>query len=76
MELKIAGLMCNLPAEKMIAQQDALDEAVHEELSVPDNINPVMTLSFMPLAVIPKLKITDKGLVDVEKNAFVSNELD
>ncbi len=76
MELKIAGLMCNLPAEKMIAQQDALDEAVHEELSVPDNVNPVMTLSFMPLAVIPKLKITDKGLVDVEKNAFVSNELD
>lgn len=76
MELKIAGLMCNLPAEKMIAQQDALDEAVHEELGVPDNVNPVMTLSFMPLAVIPKLKITDKGLVDVEKNAFVSNELD
>lgn len=76
MELKIAGLMCNLPAEKMIAQQDALDEAVHEELGVPDNVNPVMTLSFMPLVVIPKLKITDKGLVDVEKNAFVSNELD
>ncbi|WP_270650471.1 adenine deaminase [Ligilactobacillus salivarius] len=76
MELKIAGLMYNLPAEKMIAQQDALDEAVHEELGVPDNVNPVMTLSFMPLAVIPKLKITDKGLVDVEKNAFVSNELD
>lgn len=76
MELKIAGLLCNLPAEKMIAQQDALDEAVHEELGVPDNVNPVMTLSFMPLAVIPKLKITDKGLVDVEKNAFVSNELD
>lgn len=76
MELKIAGLMCNLPAEKMIAQQDALDEAVHEELGVPDNVNPVMTLSFMPLAVIPKLKITDKGLVDVEKNVFVSNELD
>lgn len=76
MELKIAGLMCNLPAEKMIAQQDALDETVHEELGVPDNVNPVMTLSFMPLAVIPKLKVTDKGLVDVEKNAFVSNELD
>ena len=76
MELKIAGLMCNLPAKKMIAQQDALDEAVHEELGVPDNVNPVMTLSFMPLAVIPKLKITDKGLVDVEKNAFVSNELE
>jgi adenine deaminase len=26
-----------------------------------------MTLSFMALPVIPKLKITDKGLVDVER---------
>ena len=29
--------------------------------------NPFMTLSFLPLAVIPKLRITDRGLVDVEK---------
>ncbi|RKX53990.1 MAG: hypothetical protein DRP30_03325, partial [Thermotoga sp.] len=31
----------------------------------------VMTLSFVQLAVIPKLKITDKGLVDVENQRFV-----
>ena len=30
-----------------------------------------MTLSFMALPVIPKLKITDKGLVDVERFAPV-----
>ncbi len=32
---------------------------------------PFLTLSFMSLPVIPKLKITDKGLVDVEKFDFV-----
>ena len=31
-----------------------------------------MTLSFMALPVIPSLKITDKGLFDVEKFDFVS----
>jgi len=34
--------------------------------------SPLMTLSFMALPVIPSLKITDKGLVDVEKFEKVS----
>jgi len=34
--------------------------------------DPVMTLSFMALPVIPSLKLTDRGLVDVEKFAHVS----
>ncbi|MBL7137031.1 MAG: hypothetical protein ISS81_10670, partial [Candidatus Marinimicrobia bacterium] len=34
--------------------------------------NPFMTLSFLALPVIPELKITDKGLVDVNKFDFVS----
>jgi len=33
--------------------------------------NPFMTLSFMSLPVIPELKITDKGLVDVNQFKFV-----
>lgn len=35
-------------------------------------VNPLMTLSFLALPVIPYLKITDKGLVDVEKFNYVS----
>jgi adenine deaminase len=31
---------------------------------------PFMTLSFMPLLVIPQLKISDKGLFDVETFEF------
>jgi adenine deaminase len=47
-----------------------LHEIVKKEngTAVPD---PFMTLAFMSLAVIPKLKITDKGLVDIDKFAFV-----
>ncbi len=30
-----------------------------------------MTLSFLALPVIPSLKLTDRGLVDVEKFSFV-----
>ena len=32
---------------------------------------PFMTLSFMALPVIPKLKLSDKGLFDAEKFTFV-----
>ncbi len=34
--------------------------------------DPFMTLAFMALPVIPKLKITDFGLIDVEKFKVVS----
>jgi adenine deaminase len=33
--------------------------------------DPFMALSFLALPVIPELKITDKGLVDVTENRFV-----
>ena len=33
-----------------------------------------MTLCFMSLPVIPQIKITDMGLVDVEKFEFISVE--
>ena len=34
--------------------------------------SPFMTLSFMSLLVIPKLKISAKGLFDVEKMKFIN----
>ncbi len=38
--------------------------------------SPLMTLSFMALPVIPSLKITDRGLVDVDKFEKVSLYVD
>ncbi|MEE5988522.1 adenine deaminase [Ligilactobacillus equi] len=75
MPLPIAGLMSNLSAPEVIAQQDLVDQLAHEELGIPAEINPIMTLSFMPLAVIPSLKITDQGLVDVNQLEFVPLEV-
>ncbi|MBL1055133.1 adenine deaminase C-terminal domain-containing protein [Ligilactobacillus agilis] len=51
-----------------------IDAFAHSKLQIPTKINPVMTLSFMPLSVIPELKITDMGLVDVNNFKFVPLE--
>ncbi len=62
--LPYGGLVSPLPAAELVEQLRKLD-AVAEELGcVLDH--PFMTLSFLSLSVIPSLKLTDQGLVDVE----------
>jgi adenine deaminase len=63
--LPIAGLMSDRSLEEVDSIMTRNLKAAREIGCVLDN--PFMTLSFLPLAVIPKLKITDRGLVDVEK---------
>ena len=46
------------------------------ELGIHENIDPFMTLCFMSLPVIPEIKITDLGLFELAKFAFVPIELD
>lgn len=76
MALPIAGLMSDQPAEKVVAAQNQINQTAHQELGIPENIDPVMSLSFLPLAVIPKLKLTDEGLFDVANGRFVTLEVD
>ena len=65
LSLPIAGLMSDQGAAIVVERLRAFEEVfTREGLS---NRTPLMTLSFMALPVIPKLKITDKGLVDVER---------
>jgi len=67
--LPVAGLMSDQPVEVVRFQMDNLTRAARSlGTSLPD---PLMTLSFLPLEVIPALKLTDQGLVDVEQFAFV-----
>ena len=67
--LPIAGLMSDQPLEVVRAQVDRVTEAVRAlGCPLPD---PLMTLSFLALPVIPTLKLTDKGLVDVNRFDFV-----
>ncbi len=65
LELPIAGLMSNKPLEFVSARTKDLVTACHS-LGVPLS-DPLMTLSFLALPVIPQLKLTDLGLVDVQK---------
>nr|BBH90936.1 adenine deaminase [Thermosporothrix sp. COM3] len=62
--LPLGGLVSPLPASKLVAQLRALDEVAAAYGCVPEH--PCMTLSFLSLSVIPSLKLTDQGLIDVE----------
>jgi len=67
--LPIAGLMSDRSLEEVRDQVEALTEAAHSlGCTLPD---PLMTTSFLSLPVIPSLKLTDKGLVDVNRFDFV-----
>jgi adenine deaminase len=67
--LPVAGLMSDEPADAVVASLDHLHAVVRELGSTL--AAPFMTLSFIALSVIPALKITDQGLVDVERFALV-----
>jgi adenine deaminase len=72
--LPIAGLMSDQPIERVREQMDYLEAAVRE-LGC-DLHAPFMALSFLALPVIPDLKLTDRGLVDVRKFDFVPVAVD
>ena len=62
--LPYGGLVSPLPANELVQQLHALDEASAELGCKLEH--PCMTLSFLSLSVIPSLKLTDQGLIDVE----------
>ncbi len=68
--LPLAGLMSKEPME-IIRDQVAAAIAAAHQLGSPLH-DPFMGMSFMALEVIPSLKLTDLGLVDVDKFEFTS----
>lgn len=67
--LPIAGLMSQASIAQVNLRLEALQRAAKTlGCKIPD---PFMALSFLSLPVIPELKITDKGLVDVNQFTFV-----
>jgi len=68
--LPYGGLVSPLPATELVQQLHALDMATIELGCTLDH--PCMTLSFLSLSVIPSLKLTDQGLIDVESFRLVS----
>jgi adenine deaminase len=68
--LPVGGLMSDAPVEAVAREYDALLAAARSiGASLAD---PFMAMSFMALEVIPSLKLTEQGLVDVERFGFVS----
>jgi adenine deaminase len=67
--LPIAGLMSDQSLPTVRRQMDELVR-VAKNLGSPLH-DPLMTLGFLALEVIPSLKLTDQGLVDVEQFDFV-----
>ncbi len=67
--LPIAGLMSKEPLETLVKQLKSTKKAASKLGCVLEE--PFMMLSFLALPVIPELKLTDKGLVDVNKFEIV-----
>jgi len=70
--LPFAGLISVETAETVSSQMENLTQAAREMGIILDN--PFLTLSFLTLPVIPELKLTDKGLVDVSEFRIISLE--
>jgi adenine deaminase len=67
--LEIGGLMTHAPVEKVSEKYVELTR-IAQQMGCSLNA-PFMTLAFMALPVIPKLKITDQGLFDVTQFKYV-----
>ena len=67
--LPIAGLMNDLPVEQMADLVSKLSEAWKEMGCVINS--PYMTMALIPLACLPELRLTNRGLVDCRTFRFV-----
>ncbi len=71
LELPIAGLMSDKPVEEVNKILKDMLTIAYKNLNVNKEIEPFMTLSFLALPVIPEIKVTDMGLVDVTNFKFI-----
>lgn len=74
MPLPVGGIMSDQSGEWVNEHLSSIHETAHRELGISGDVEPVMTLCFMSLPVIPELKLTDMGLFDVTQFKFISLE--
>ena len=75
MALPIAGIMSDKSGEFVKNKLAEIHEKAHRELKINPDVEPVMTLTFMALPVIPEIKLTDRGLFDYETFNFLPLEV-
>jgi adenine deaminase len=76
MPMVVGGIMSDQTGEWVSEKLKQIHETAYAELGINRGVEPVMTLCFMSLAVIPALKLTDMGLFDVTKFSFIPLEAD
>ena len=74
LSLPVAGLMSDLSGEEVSKKLLSLHKKAVVELGVNESLEPVMSLTFMSLMVIPELKLTARGLFDIFENKFIDIE--
>ena len=70
--LPVAGLLSDQPLDVVVSESRACNDAAHE--LGWSGATPFLTLAFLALSVIPSLKLTDRGLVDVDRFELVPLE--
>ncbi|NMA17336.1 MAG: adenine deaminase [Clostridiaceae bacterium] len=76
MSLPVGGIMSDQTGEWVSERLDDLHRTAWDKLDIGRDVEPIMTLSFMALPVIPELKLTDMGLFDVTTFSFVPIEIE
>ncbi len=68
--LQVAGLMSVEPAAKVLdATREIIEKAT--AMGIPYHVDPFTSLSFLALPVIPSIRLTDKGLFDVDEFTMI-----
>ena len=75
MPMPIAGLMSDQSGEWVDEKLTSIHEKAYAQLGISGSVEPVMTLCFMSLIVIPAIKLTDTGLFDVTTFSFIPVEI-
>lgn len=76
LSLQVAGLMSPLPMEEVSEALNRIDYFIKENLGANDDIDTLMTLSFLALPVIPDVKLTDQGLFNVNTMSFINMDVE
>jgi len=71
--LPIAGLLSPEPVDEVVSRYEKVDKAAASLGNLPPS--PFTILSFLALPVIPELRLTDLGLVDVNEFKLIKRGL-
>lgn len=74
MPMPIGGIMSDQSGDWVDKKLTSLHNIAHDKLGISGDVEPIMTLCFMSLAVIPEVKLTDMGLFDLARFDFIPLE--